>query len=195
VHLGDIRLFNNWEYLSTLKKRGVEMEKLYFGQTGRTPLGKFWVAVSELGLVALEWGQTRAEFEAYLSKRFKRAVEFSPKHIQDATNQLNEYLSGQRRTFTLVIDWTVLRQFQQSVLHATYEIPYGETRTYKEIAIHVGSPRAARAVGRAEATNPVPLVIPCHRVIGMDGKLHGYGMVEGIKTKAWLLKLEGAMIA
>jgi methylated-DNA-[protein]-cysteine S-methyltransferase len=171
------------------------MEKLHFGQTGKTQLGKFWVAVSERGLVAVEWGQTRAEFEAYLSKRFKRDVEFSPEMILEAATQLKEYLSKHRQAFTLGIDWAVLRQFQQSVLRATFEIPYGETRTYKEIAGSIGRPRAARAVGRAEATNPMPLVIPCHRVIGVDGKLHGYGMVEGIKTKAWLLKLEGAMFA
>jgi O-6-methylguanine DNA methyltransferase len=171
------------------------MDKLYIGQTGGTPLGKFWLAASDLGLVAVEWGQTQAEFDAYLSRRFKRTVEVAPEYILEAGTQLKEYLSGQRRAFTLVIDWTVLRQFQQSVLQATCEIPYGETRTYKEIAGHVGRPHAARAVGRAEATNPMPLIIPCHRVIGMDGKLHGYGMVEGIKTKAWLLMLEGAMIA
>ena len=171
------------------------MDTLYIGQTGKTPLGRFWLAVSNLGLVAVEWGQTRAEFDAYLSKRFKRAVEYDPEHVRKAATQLKEYLSGQRRAFTLVIDWTVLRQFQQLVLHATFEIPYGETRTYKEIAGHIGRPRAARAVGRAEATNPMPLILPCHRVIGMDGKLHGYGMAEGLKTKAWLLKLEGAMIA
>jgi methylated-DNA-[protein]-cysteine S-methyltransferase len=171
------------------------MDTLYIGQTGKTPLGRFWLAVSNLGLVAVEWGQTRAEFDAYLSKRFKRAVEYDPEHVREAATQLKEYLSGQRRAFTLVIDWTVLRQFQQLVLHATFEIPYGETRTYKEIAGHIGRPRAARAVGRAEATNPMPLILPCHRVIGMDGKLHGYGMAEGLKTKAWLLKLEGAMIA
>ncbi|HEX7620001.1 MAG TPA: methylated-DNA--[protein]-cysteine S-methyltransferase [Anaerolineales bacterium] len=171
------------------------MEKLYIGQTGKTPLGKFWLAASDLGLVAVEWGQTQAEFDAYLTKRFKRTAEYVPEYIRESATQLMEYLSGQRRIFTMVIDWTVLRQFQQSVLHATFEIPYGETRTYKEIAGYIGKPRAPRAVGRAEATNPMPLVIPCHRVIGMDGKLHGYGMVEGIKTKAWLLKLEGAMIA
>lgn len=169
------------------------MDNLYIGQTGRTTLGKFWVAVSELGLAAVEWGLTRTEFEAYLSKRFKRTVEFSPKHILEASTQLKDYLSGQRRDFSLDIDWALLRQFQQSVLHATCEIPYGETRTYKQIAGTINRPHAARAVGRAEATNPMPLVIPCHRVIGVDGKLHGYGMVEGIKTKAWLLKLEGAM--
>ncbi len=171
------------------------MDKLYIGQTGETRLGRFWLAASELGLVAVEWGQTRSEFEAYLTKRFKRTVEYAPGHVREAAKQLKEYLSGRRRVFTLVIDWTVLRQFQQSVLHATYEIPYGETRTYKEIAGQIGRPQAARAVGRAEATNPMPLVLPCHRVIGMDGKLHGYGMAEGLKTKAWLLKLEGAVMA
>jgi len=171
------------------------MDKLYIGQTGKTALGKFRLAASDLGLVAVEWGQTQVEFESYLCKRFKRTVEYAPERISEAATQLKEYLSGQRRAFTLVIDWTVLRQFQQSVLHVTCEIPYGETRTYKEIAWHIGRPRAARAVGRAEATNPMPLVIPCHRVIGMDGKLHGYGIVEGLKTKAWLLKMEGAMIA
>ncbi len=171
------------------------MDKLYIGQTGRTPLGNFWVAVSDLGLVAVEWGQTQAEFEDYLSRRFKRTTEVSPDAIHEASAQVMDYLSGKRQSFSLVIDWTVLRQFQQSVLHATCKIPYGETRTYKEIAMYIEKPKAARAVGRAEATNPMPLVIPCHRVIGVDGKLHGYGMVEGIKTKAWLLKLEGAMIA
>jgi methylated-DNA-[protein]-cysteine S-methyltransferase len=171
------------------------MDTLFIGQSGETPLGRFWLAVSERGLVAVAWGQSRAEFEAWLTRRFKRPVEIAPDRIRQAAQQLQEYLTGERQAFTLVIDWTVLRQFQAAVLHATWEIPYGETRTYKEIAGQIGRPRAARAVGRAEATNPMPLVLPCHRVIGMDGRLHGYGMAEGLKTKAWLLKLEGAMIA
>ena len=145
--------------------------------------------------MAVDGGPTRAVFEAWLIRRFKRTVEYAPRHIRQEAKQLEEYLSGKRRAFTLVIDWTVLREFQKSVLHATSDIPYGETRTYKEIAERIGRPRAARAVGRAEATNPMPLVLPCHRVIGMDGKLHGYGMAEGLKTKAWLLKLEGALFA
>jgi O-6-methylguanine DNA methyltransferase len=171
------------------------MDKLYIAETGETSLGRFWLAVSEFGLVAVEWGRTREEFEAYLTRRFKRESVVAPEQVGEAGKQLHEYLYGQRRLFTLPIDWAVLRPFQRSVLHATYQIPYGETRTYKEIAEHIGRPRAARAVGRAEATNPMPIVLPCHRVIGMDGKLHGYGMAEGLKTKAWLLKLEGAMIA
>ena len=173
------------------------MEKplLFYGQTGETILGKLWLALSEHGLVAIESKMTRAEFEAYLCKRFKKPIHYAPRRLRETASQVKEYLSGERWIFTLPIDWTVMRPFQRSVLQATYEIPYGETRTYKEIAEHIGRPRAARAVGRAEATNPMPLVLPCHRVIGVDGKLHGYGMAEGIKTKEWLLKLEGALMA
>ena len=87
-----------------------------------------------------------------------------------------------------------MTSFQLQVLHLTYHIPYGQTSTYKDIAIQVGKPNAARAVGRVEATNPIPLVIPCHRVLGSDGSLHGYGGPGGIKLKAWLLQLEGAVL-
>jgi O-6-methylguanine DNA methyltransferase len=171
-----------------------EKSRLYIGETDKTPIGKLWLAVSDIGLVAIEWGLSRTEFETYLLKRFKRTAVHAPERVGEAAGQLNEYLSGRQRSFTLAIDWTVLRPFQQSVLQATCEIPYGETRTYKEIAEHIGRPHAARAVGRAEATNPMPLVLPCHRVIGVDGKLHGYGMAEGLKTKEWLLKMEGALM-
>jgi O-6-methylguanine DNA methyltransferase len=168
---------------------------LYIGELKGTPIGDLWLAVSDNGLAAIECGKSQAEFEAYLVKRFKRPVEYEPRKVEQAASEVRDYLDGKRQRFTLVIDWTLLRPFQQSVLHTTYEIPYGETRTYKEIAEHIGKPNAARAVGRAEATNPMPLVLPCHRVLGTDGKLHGYGMAEGLKTKAWLLKLEGAVIA
>jgi O-6-methylguanine DNA methyltransferase len=171
-----------------------EKSGLYFGQTSETPIGKLWLAVSDIGLVAVESGLTQTEFEAYLIKRFKRTIEYAPERIHAAAGQLNKYLSGQQQDFTLAIDWAVLRPFQQAVLRATYEIPYGETSTYKAIAERIGRPHAARAVGRAEATNPMPLVLPCHRVIGVDGKLHGYGLGEGVKTKEWLLKMEGALM-
>ena len=168
---------------------------LYIGETGETPIGKLWLAVSSIGLAAVESGLTRAEFEAYLVKRFKKTVKYAPQRTLAAAQEITRYLAGQQQAFTLPIDWTLLKPFQQAVLRATYEIPYGETRTYKEIAGRIGRPHAARAVGRAEATNPMPLVLPCHRVIGVDGKLHGYGMAEGLKTKEWLLKLEGALMA
>ena len=167
----------------------------YIGELKGTPLGNLWLAVSDLGLVAVEWSQSQVEFEAYLTKRFKRSAEHNPDKVKDASKELSEYLTGKRRQFTLPIDWSLMRPFQQAALQATFAIPYGETRTYGELAAQIGRLRAARAIGRAEATNPMPLVIPCHRVIGADGKLHGYGGGEGLKTKEWLLRLEGAVMA
>ena len=177
------------------KKDMNQKPSLYIGELQGTPLGDLWLAVSDLGLVAVEWSQSQAEFEAYLTKRFKRPEAHNPDKVKDAARELREYLSSNRRQFTLPIDWSVMRPFQQEVLKLTFAIPYGETRAYGELAAHIGRPRAARAVGRAEATNPMPLVIPCHRVIGADGKLHGYGGGEGLPTKEWLLKMEGAVIA
>lgn len=167
---------------------------LYIGQLQNTPLGDLWIAVSETGLAAVEWAASEAEFGASLLKRFKRPVTSDPLKVAPAAEQIREYLAGKRREFNLPIDWTLLRPFQREVLQVTLSIPYGETRAYGDIAAQIGRPRAARAVGRAEATNPMPLVIPCHRVVGRDGKLHGYGGGEGLPTKTWLLKLEGAVI-
>jgi methylated-DNA-[protein]-cysteine S-methyltransferase len=104
--------------------------------------------------------------------------------------QVEEYLNGQRDTFELDIDWALCTPFQRQVLEQHLAIPYGETRTYGQLAAQIGKPLAARAVGRAGATNPIPLIIPCHRVIGADGNLRGYGAPGGIQTKAWLLELE-----
>lgn len=168
---------------------------LYLGLLKGTPLGDLWVAVSENGLVALEWDQDKSAFDAYLTKRLKRPASLNADKASASLRQLDEYLRGDRTAFTFPIDWDLLRPFQRAVLQLVFAIPYGETRTYGEIAHQMGRPRAARAVGRANATNPMPLVIPCHRVIGADGKLHGYGGGEGLKTKEWLLKMEGAFIA
>jgi methylated-DNA-[protein]-cysteine S-methyltransferase len=109
--------------------------------------------------------------------------------------ELREYLNGNRTTFTIPIDWSWFTPFQCQALQAVFRIPYGETRTYIEIAREINRPLAYRAVGAANAMNPMPVVIPCHRVIGADGKLHGYGGGEGLPTKEWLLRLEGAVMA
>jgi methylated-DNA-[protein]-cysteine S-methyltransferase len=171
------------------------MKTIFIGQTGLTPLGDLWVAVSEDGLVSVEFPTSQAEFTTRLQKMYAVQIEFAPEKVREAVTQLREYAAGQRKDFELPIDWSVLREFQRKALMVTREIPYGETRTYKEIAIEVGNPRAARAVGRAEATNPMPVVLPCHRVLGSDHKLHGYGAGDGLDTKTWLLKLEGVVIA
>ncbi len=168
--------------------------KIYLGELNNTPLGDLRIAVSALGLVAVEWAESQPKLADYL-QRLKNPVEPNQKMIQPYAKELGEYLKGKRRDFTFAIDWATLKPFQLKALKAVFSIPYGETRTYADIAMQIGHPNAYRAVGRANATNPMPIVIPCHRVIGRDGKLHGYGGGDGLPTKEWLLKLEGAVIA
>ncbi len=171
--------------------RQTQTETIYIGVTQATPLGAIWVAITPAGLVALEIGGDQEQFISRLRRaRPDGAVIFSPQMTSEATRQVEEYLQGRRRQFDLAIDWRGMRPFQRQVLRATQNIPYGQVSTYAAIAQAVGRPGAARAVGRAEATNPMPLVIPCHRVIGADGGLRGYGAPGGLQTKAWLLRLE-----
>lgn len=167
---------------------------LFLGELNRTPLGDLRLVVSDLGLVAVEWAESQPELDRYL-QRLARPAAPNPIKIKVYAAQLREYLKGQRTVFTIPIDWTPFTSFQREALQAVFRIPYGETRTYMDIAREIDRPKAYRAVGAANAMNPMPLVIPCHRVIGMDGKLHGYGGGEGLKTKEWLLKMEGAVIA
>lgn len=168
--------------------------KIYLGELNHTVLGDFRLAASDLGLVAVEWADSQSKLDAYLL-RFKSAVEPNQSKIKPYAHELTEYLKGKRREFSFPIDWLSLRPFQQITLKVVFEIPYGEITTYADIAVKIGRPHAYRAVGRANATNPMPIVIPCHRVIGKDGKLHGYGGGDGLPTKEWLLKFEGAVIA
>jgi len=171
-----------------------KLKDVYIGEVNPTPLGPVWVAVSEEGLVALEFVEDKREFIENLQGRGFQVVGDNPKPAVLAVQQVSEYLQGRRRFFDLPIDWSGMTPFQKMVLQATFAIPCGEVITYGELAQRVGRPRSARAVGRAEATNPMPLVIPCHRVIGADGKLHGYGGRGGLDTKAWLLRMEGAQV-
>ena len=170
------------------------ISSIYTGELNGTILGDLRLAASDLGLVAVEWADSQLAFDAYLQK-LKRPIESNVKKIAPYARELREYLNGRRSAFTIPIDWSLFRPFQRDALQAVYRIPYGETCTYHDIALEIGRPNASRAVGRANATNPMPIVIPCHRVIGRDGKLHGYGGGEGLKTKEWLLKMEGAVIA
>ena len=166
---------------------------LYSGGLYDTPVGDLLLVASDAGLVAVEWAHSRGDLDRYL-RRLGRPVQTYQARVTPYARQLREYLSGQRREFDFPIDWDLLRPFQRSALQLVFSIPYGETSTYAEIAAALGRPRASRAVGRANATNPMPLVVPCHRVIGTDGKLHGYGGGNGLPTKAWLLQMEGAVL-
>lgn len=169
-------------------------ENIYLGELNHTPLGNLRLAASDLGLLAVEWADNQPRLEAYL-RRFRCTPSQNKNKLKPFTKELTEYFKGRRREFSFPIDWASLRPFQQRVLKIVFEIPYGEIRTYADVAIQADCPHAFRAVGRANATNPMPLVIPCHRVIGRDGKLHGYGGGDGLPTKEWLLKFEGAVIA
>lgn len=167
------------------------MESIYIGEVTPTPLGPIWVAISERGLVAVEIGTSRTSFAHVLQHRFPGCEPvLDLNRASEAVEQIRCYLEGNRREFTLPIDWSGMTNFQQQALRLTLAVPYGQVTTYGKIASQMGLPRGARAVGRAEATNPMPLVIPCHRVLGTDGGLHGYGAPGGVKTKAWLLELE-----
>ena len=168
--------------------------KIYLGELNGTPLGDLRLAASDLGLLAVEWSDSRPELDSYLA-RLKRPMEENREKLGPYLDELLAYTRGKLRKFTFEIDWPSLRPFQRKAMQAVYAIPYGETRTYSQIAVQIGHPNAPRAVGRANATNPMPLVIPCHRLIGTDGKLHGYGGGEGLKTKEWLLKMEGAILS
>jgi methylated-DNA-[protein]-cysteine S-methyltransferase len=171
-----------------------DLTPIYIGDLNGTPLGDFRLATSDLGLVAIEWVDAQPEFDSYLA-RLQRPIQPNQKKIAPYAKELHEYLNHKRTAFTLPIDWTLFTPFQREALQAVFKIPYGETRTYADIAKQINRPLAYRAVGAANAMNPMPIVVPCHRVLGTDGKLHGYGGGDGLPTKEWLLKLEGAVIA
>jgi methylated-DNA-[protein]-cysteine S-methyltransferase len=164
--------------------------QIFIAAARSTYLGSVWVGVSQKGLLAVEIQADPETFTQKLRKRFHGVVSRESHHTGQATQQIREYLRGVRSVFDLPIDWTGLSDFQKLVLQTVMDVPYGQMRTYGEIAELIGKPGAARAVGRANATNPMPLVIPCHRLIGSDGSLRGYGAPGGMTTKAWLLDLE-----
>ena len=167
---------------------------LYIGVLDPTPLGTIWVALSEQGLISVEIQKTKHQFLSILEKRYQAEIIFDEHQTASVLQQIAAYLAGQRTHFDIPIDWSVMTPFQRKALGATYVIPRGKVQTYGQIAAQCGIPRAARAVGRAEATNPMPLVIPCHRVVAADQSLHGFSAPGGLETKAWLLRLEGALV-
>ncbi len=167
---------------------------LYFGSVATQTLGSIFFAVSINGLISLSLDDEQENFSQRIADRFGAEVVWDQERTKAVTRQITEYLDGARKAFDLPIDWSIMSPFQEKVLRATANIPSGKVRTYGEIAAIIGKPRAAQAVGRAEATNPIPIVIPCHRVVAANGGLHGYSARGGLATKAWLLKLEGYLV-
>ena len=157
-----------------------------------TKIGWIGLAWSGRGLVSLQLPRsTRAAAVRILQREYPEGV-WRSSAPAEMLRELKEYADGRRRAFELPLDWSSIKPFQRAVLKATNTIPFGETRSYGWVAHKIGKPHASRAVGHALATNPIPIILPCHRVIGSDGGLHGYG--GGLPMKAMLLKLEGAVL-
>jgi methylated-DNA-[protein]-cysteine S-methyltransferase len=156
-----------------------------------TPIGQLLVAVSDRGLASISYD---LDAEGQL-ERFARiagpCVLRSPRTVDVARRELDEYFEGRRRAFDLTLDLRALPAFTVSVLSELARVPYGETTTYGELAQRVGHPRAARAVGTVMNRNRIPIVLPCHRVVGANGSLVGYA--GGLERKSALLRLEGAL--
>jgi methylated-DNA-[protein]-cysteine S-methyltransferase len=154
-----------------------------------SPMGDLLVAVTEQGLCRVAFRPDEALDD--LAGDFSARVLRLPRRLDVVRRQLDEYFAGRRREFELETDLSPVPAFQQHVLQELVRVPFGEVTTYGTLAAKIGRPRAARAVGGALNRNPVPIVLPCHRVIGSTGSLVGYG--GGLERKEALLRLEGAL--
>jgi methylated-DNA-[protein]-cysteine S-methyltransferase len=157
-----------------------------------TPIGTLLVATTERGLCRISYDAEPDREVEQLAKAFGVRVLRSAKPIDGARRELDEYFDGKRRAFDLPIDVALLADFNRRVLEELARVPYGEVVTYGELAARAERPRAARAVGTVMNRNPLPIVLPCHRVIGANGNLTGYG--GGLERKEALLRLEGAIL-
>ena len=170
-----------------------EKQAILYGKTEHPTVNSLYLAIRKGKVIAINFGLPESEFIAQIEHQFEAPVYFDPDATQASLKQVHAYLNGQRQTFDLPTDISLLTEFQQQVLQATQQIPRGRIATYMDIARKIGKPRAVRAVGQALGRNPIPIVIPCHRVIASNGSLGGYSGGGGLETKARLLQLEGAM--
>jgi len=159
-------------------------------RTLHTPEGWWGLCTSEQGLRHLWWPAKTSEAAKVL---WPAEASAGASQLLDAVaSQIQEYLDGHRRHFEVPLDLSRMPQFRRQVLAACRQVPYGQCISYGHLARQIGRPRAARAVGRALARNPVPILIPCHRVVGSDGRLVGFG--GGLKWKILLLRHEGITV-
>lgn len=155
-----------------------------------SPVGDLLVAASDRGLAAISFDTDPEDRLERLARIAGPRVLRSPRSVDTARRELDEYFAGRRRSFDLALDLRSLPPFTISVLEELARVPYGETTTYGALAARVGRPRAARAVGTVMNRNRIPIVLPCHRVVGSTGDLTGYA--GGLDRKRTLLELEGA---
>jgi methylated-DNA-[protein]-cysteine S-methyltransferase len=157
-----------------------------------SPFGRLLVAATRRGLVRLAFPEEDVDSVLErLARRISPRIVQAPTPLEEVRRELEEYFGGRRRAFELQLDWTLVGPFARRVLAVTSEIPYGGVLSYAEVASDAGSPRGSRAAGNALGSNPIPIVVPCHRVLRSGGALGGYG--GGLERKRWLLELEGAL--
>jgi methylated-DNA-[protein]-cysteine S-methyltransferase len=157
-----------------------------------SPFGPLLAAGTPRGLVRLAFPEESEDAVLErLAVRLSPRILRSPARFDGIARQLDEYFSGRRRAFETDLDWSLIGPFGRRVLGVTAAIPYGGVLSYAQVAGEAGSPRGSRAAGNALGSNPIPIVIPCHRVLRTGGHLGGYG--GGVERKRWLLELEGAL--
>jgi methylated-DNA-[protein]-cysteine S-methyltransferase len=156
-----------------------------------SPIGDLTLATTHQGLLRIGFDNESGVLEGLADKVSPQILDY-PARLAEARRELDEYFAGRRNRFTLPLDWALIDGFRRRVLTATYEIPYGAVSTYQEVARRVGQPKGARATGQALGGNPIPLIIPCHRILQSGGGLGGYA--GGTDRKEYLLRLEGAVL-
>jgi methylated-DNA-[protein]-cysteine S-methyltransferase len=159
-----------------------------------SPLGPLVVAATPHGLVRVSYTEFRGEDEVLeeLARRVSPRVLEAPARLDGVRRELDEYFEGRREDFDVRIDWSHLAGFTREVLRATAKIGFGDVSTYAGVAAAAGSPRAVRAAGNALGANPMPVIVPCHRVLRTGGALGGY--TGGLERKEFLLRLEGRLL-
>ena len=167
---------------------------LCYGEITDSPLGAISLIAGDEGLRQVAFNSLKV-LKKIRGEEVEEPSLLGLETIGTLLSEINAYLFGLRKAFSIKIDWSVFSSFQTSVLQLTYEIPYGELRTYGDLAEQLGKPGAARAVGKALGDNPMPIIIPCHRVVDSSRRLRGYSAPNGIQTKAFLLSLEGHQIS
>ena len=157
-----------------------------------SPLGPLTVMVTPRGLVRLSYPDEGIDAQlAEIAQRVSPRILEAPERTDGVRRQLDEYFGGARHDFDVPIDWRLVRGFAGNVLRATARIPFGSVSSYREVAAEAGSPNAYRAAGNALGSNPIPIVVPCHRVLHAGGGLGGY--TGGLDRKRHLLRLEGVL--
>jgi methylated-DNA-[protein]-cysteine S-methyltransferase len=161
---------------------------IFTSRSSDSPIGRIEVSASNAGLIGV------GLFGHHPAAGTLAGPSLENDHSRQTLVQILEYLNGKRKTFDSTIDWSGVTAFHRNVLIEAMKIGFGEVWTYGQLAAVLGKPAASRAIGGAMARNPIPIIIPCHRVVAADGRLTGYSAADGIATKRFLLELEGRKV-